>query len=163
MTFVLSFDAGLGINIYATSVLHLRRAVEGGLFDGYAETLILLQRRADSGNWALPGGAMELDESLTGSVIREVKEETGYDIEVTGMVGTYTDPKHIIAYADGEVRRQFNICYTARITGGTLAISTESTDIRFADPAHLDDLPMHPTQRLRIQHYLNQRDHPYLG
>jgi ADP-ribose pyrophosphatase YjhB (NUDIX family) len=124
---------------------------------------ILVQRRADSGNWALPGGAMELDESLTGSVIREVKEETGYDIEVTGMVGTYTDPKHIIAYSDGEVRRQFNICYTARITGGTLTISTESTDIRFADPAQLDDLPMHPTQRLRIRHYLHQRDHPYLG
>jgi ADP-ribose pyrophosphatase YjhB (NUDIX family) len=124
---------------------------------------ILVQRRADSGNWALPGGAMELGESLTGSVVREVKEETGYDIEVTGMVGTYTDPKHIIAYSDGEVRRQFNICYTARITGGTLTISTESTDIRFADPAQLDDLPMHPTQRLRIRHYLSQRERPYLG
>jgi ADP-ribose pyrophosphatase YjhB (NUDIX family) len=124
---------------------------------------ILVQRRADSGNWALPGGAMELGESLTGSVVREVKEETGYDIEVTGMVGTYTDPKHIIAYSDGEVRRQFNICYTARITGGTLTISTESTDIRFAGPAQLDDLPMHPTQRLRIRHYLSQRERPYLG
>jgi ADP-ribose pyrophosphatase YjhB (NUDIX family) len=124
---------------------------------------ILVQRRADSGNWALPGGAMELGESLTGSVVREVKEETGYDIEVTGMVGTYTDPMHIIAYSDGEVRRQFNICYTARITGGTLTISTESTDIRFADPAQLDDLPMHPTQRLRIRHYLSRREHPYLG
>ena len=124
---------------------------------------ILLQRRTDSGNWALPGGAMELDESLTGSVVREVKEETGYDIEVTGLVGTYTDPKHIIAYSDGEVRRQFNICYTARITGGTLAISRESTDLRFADPALLEDLPMHPTQRLRIGHYLSRREHPYLG
>lgn len=92
---------------------------------------ILLQRRADSGNWALPGGAMEMDESLTGSVAREVKEETGYNIEVTGLVGTYTDPRHIIAYTDGEVRRQFNICYTARITGGQLAISDESTEIRF--------------------------------
>ena len=39
---------------------------------------ILMQRRADSGNWALPGGGMEMNESLTDSVIREVKEETGY-------------------------------------------------------------------------------------
>ncbi len=124
---------------------------------------ILLQRRADSGNWALPGGAMEMDESLTGSVAREVREETGYDIEVTGLVGTYTDPRHIIAYTDGEVRRQFNICYTARITGGELAISSESTDLRFVAPGELDGLPMHHTQRLRLRHYLDRNGQPYLG
>jgi ADP-ribose pyrophosphatase YjhB (NUDIX family) len=124
---------------------------------------ILLQRRADSGNWALPGGGMELSESLTDSVIREVKEETGFDVEVTGLVGTYTDPRHIIAYTDGEVRRQFNICYTARITGGELAISSESTEIRFVAPAELARLQMHHTQQLRITHYLERRDRPHLG
>jgi ADP-ribose pyrophosphatase YjhB (NUDIX family) len=124
---------------------------------------VLLQRRADSGNWALPGGGMEPGESLAGSVIREVKEETGFDVEVTGLVGTYTDPRHIIVYTDGEVRRQFNICYTARITGGTLTISDESTEIRFVAPAELDSLPVHHTQRLRISHYLEKRESPYLG
>jgi ADP-ribose pyrophosphatase YjhB (NUDIX family) len=124
---------------------------------------ILLQRRTDSGNWALPGGGMEITESLAESVIREVKEETGFDVEVTGLVGTYTDPRHIIAYTDGEVRRQFNICYTARITGGQLSISDESTEIRFVGPGELDDLPIHHTQRLRISHYLEKRDVPYLG
>ena len=124
---------------------------------------ILLQRRADSGNWALPGGAMEIDESLADSVVREVREETGYDIEVTGLVGTYTDPRHIIAYADGEVRRQFNICYIGRITGGELAISSESTELRFVTPSELDDLPMHRTQRLRLLHYFGRDGQPYLG
>ena len=124
---------------------------------------ILMQRRADSGNWALPGGAMEMSESLADSVIREVREETGYDIEVTGLVGTYTDPRHIIAYTDGEVRRQFNICYTARITGGDLAVSGESTEVRFVHPGELYDLPMHPTQRLRLRHYLDRDSLPYLG
>lgn len=124
---------------------------------------ILLQRRADSGNWALPGGAMEMDESLTGSVVREVREETGYDIEVTGLVGTYTDPRHIIAYTDGEVRRQFNVCYTARITGGELAISSESTELRFVAPGELDGLQMHHTQRLRLRHYIDREGQPYLG
>ena len=52
-------------------------------------------------------------------------------------VGTYTDPRHIIAYTNGEVRRQFSIGYTARITGGELAISDESTEIRFVDPGEL--------------------------
>ena len=124
---------------------------------------ILLQRRTDSGNWALPGGGMEMNESLADSVVREVKEETGLDIEVTGLVGTYTDPRHIIAYTDGEVRRQFNICYTARVTGGQLAISDESTELRFIDPAELDSLPVHHTQRLRVGHFLEGRDKPYLG
>ena len=124
---------------------------------------ILLQRRTDSGNWALPGGGMDIGESLAGSVIREVREETGFAVEVTGLVGTYTDPRHIIAYTNGEVRRQFNICYTARITGGQLAISDESTEIRFVDPGELDTLPMHHTQRLRVGHYLEKRDSPYLG
>jgi ADP-ribose pyrophosphatase YjhB (NUDIX family) len=124
---------------------------------------ILLQRRTDSGNWALPGGAMEAGESLIDSVIREVKEETGFDILVTGLVGTYTDPRHIIAYDDGEVRRQFNVCYKARITGGAMAVSEESAEIRFVAPSEFDALPIHDTQRLRLQHFLENRGGPYLG
>jgi ADP-ribose pyrophosphatase YjhB (NUDIX family) len=124
---------------------------------------ILLQCRTDSGNWAMPGGAMEINESLTDSVIRETKEETGLDVEVVGIVGTYTDPKHIIAYSDGEVRRQFNVCYTARVIGGQLRSSSESTALEFVDPEQLDSLPIHHTQRLRLNHYLEGRSTPHLG
>jgi len=91
---------------------------------------ILLQRRTDSGNWACPGGAIDLGESLTDSVVREVKEKTGLDVEVSGLVGTYT----------------------ARIPSGTLQTSSESTDLRFTDPTDLDALPIHHTQRLRLDH-----------
>ncbi|MGP9018458.1 NUDIX domain-containing protein [Streptomyces sp. BR1] len=124
---------------------------------------ILLLRRRDNGLWALPGGGMELADSLPGTAVREVREETGLDIEITGLVGTYTDPRHVIAYSNGEVRRQFNICFTARVTGGTLAISDESTELRFVSRAELDALPMHHTQRLRLDHFLARRDTPYLG
>jgi ADP-ribose pyrophosphatase YjhB (NUDIX family) len=106
---------------------------------------------------------MEMTDSLPGAAVREVKEETGLDVEITGLVGTYTDPRHVIAYTDGEVRRQFNICFTARITGGDLAISDESTELRFIPTGELDELPMHHTQRLRINHYLEHREQPYLG
>lgn len=124
---------------------------------------ILLQRRRDSGLWALPGGGMEMTDSLPGAAVREVREETGLDVEITGLVGTYTDPHHIIAYSDGEVRRQFNVCFTAHVVGGQLAISDESTELRFVRPEALDDLPMHHTQRLRIGHFLEHRDRPHLG
>lgn len=124
---------------------------------------ILLQRRSDSGLWALPGGGMEMTDSLPGTAVREVKEETGLDIEITGLVGTYTDPRHVIAYTDGEVRRQFNVCFRARIVGGSLEISDESTELRFVDPQELSALPMHHTQQLRLTHFLDDRPTPYLG
>ncbi|MCL8017440.1 NUDIX domain-containing protein [Streptomyces sp. AS02] len=124
---------------------------------------ILLQRRRDNDLWALPGGGMDMGDSLPGTAVREVKEETGLDVEITGLVGTYTDPRHIIAYSDGEVRRQFNVCFTARISCGTLEISDESTELRFVESAELDALPMHHTQRLRLRHFLEHRSAPYLG
>lgn len=124
---------------------------------------LLLQRRRDNDLWALPGGTMDMSDSLPGTAVREVKEETGLDVEITGLVGTYTDPRHVIEYSDGEVRRQFNICFTARVVGGTLAVSEESTELRFVAPEELDSLPMHHTQRLRIRHFLEHRAAPYLG
>ncbi|MEU2854051.1 NUDIX domain-containing protein [Streptomyces syringium] len=124
---------------------------------------ILLQRRRDNDLWALPGGGMDMGDSLPGTAVREVKEETGLDVEITGLVGTYTDPRHVIAYSDGEVRRQFNVCFTARIVGGRLAISDESTELRFVPTEELAELPMHHTQRLRLEHFLERRPQPYLG
>lgn len=124
---------------------------------------LLLVRRGDSGNWALPGGAMDLGESVTDCAAREVAEETGLAVEVTGLVGIYTDPRHVIAYSDGEVRQQFNICLTARVTGGQLAKSDESSDIAYVTPAELPELSIHPTQRLRLRHFLDRRGSPHIG
>ncbi|MER5319507.1 NUDIX hydrolase [Streptosporangium roseum] len=124
---------------------------------------VLMQRRTDNGLWALPGGGMDLTESVPQAAVREVKEETGYDVEVTGMVGLYTDARHIIAYSDGEVRRQFNICLTARLVGGALTISDESTEVRWVSPDEIEELPMHDTQRLRIEHFRQGKSTPYIG
>ena len=124
---------------------------------------VLLQRRADSGNWALPGGTMDIGETLGQCIVREVKEETGLDIVITGLLGIYTDPAHVIAYADGEVRQEFNITYLGRVVGGAIALSDESTEVRFVDPAEFDHIPIHDTVRLRLRHYAERRDTPYLG
>lgn len=124
---------------------------------------ILLLKRADSGTWALPGGGMELGESVAECAVREAREETGLEVEITGLVGIYSNPRHVIAYSDGEVRQQFNICLTARITGGELRSSAESTAIAFVETAQLNQFPIHPTQRLRLDHYLERRAAPYLG
>ena len=110
---------------------------------------LLLQRRLDNHQWALPGGTMDLGETLAQTAVREVKEETGLDVEVTGLVG--------------EVRQEFNICLTARLTGGQLATSTESKEVAWVSPGNLDALPMHESTRIRIRRYLGDRAQPYIG
>jgi ADP-ribose pyrophosphatase YjhB (NUDIX family) len=125
---------------------------------------LLLQKRTDNDLWGLPGGAMNLGESIALAVIREVKEETNLDVQPTGIVGIYSDPGHVIAYADGEVRQEFSICFTARIVGGQLAVGdNESTEVRFVQPSQVDELPMGRSTRLRIQHFLERRDPPYFA
>ena len=106
---------------------------------------------------------MELGESIAQAAVREVKEETGGIIKINILVGIYTGPRHVIAYADGEARQQFNVCFTAQVIGGRLTISSESTEGGFFAVAAAKQLPMHHTTRLRICHYLEHRPTPYIG
>ena len=116
---------------------------------------ILLQRRADSGNWALPGGAMDIGETLAESAIREVKEETGFEVRIERIVGIYSDPGHVFAYDDGEVRQEFSICLACAITGGSLRVSSESTAVEFFTFEEAAALQMHESIRKRIRDYLD--------
>jgi 8-oxo-dGTP pyrophosphatase MutT (NUDIX family) len=61
---------------------------------------ILLQRRRDTGQWAMPMGKQELGETVTQCAVRETAEETGITVEVTGLLGIYSDPGHVVFYAD---------------------------------------------------------------
>lgn len=71
---------------------------------------ILMIRRTDNGNWAVPGGGMDLGESITDTAVRETREETGISCEITGLVGIYTSPRHVILYtSNGEARQEFSI------------------------------------------------------
>jgi 8-oxo-dGTP pyrophosphatase MutT (NUDIX family) len=124
---------------------------------------LLLVHKTDNDLWALPGGAMDVGESMADTVVREIKEETGIDIAVTGVVGIYTNPNHVMAYDDGEVRQQCSICFTTRLLGGHLATSSETSEVAWVAPEWLDSLIMHPSMRLRIDHYLERRPTPYIG
>jgi ADP-ribose pyrophosphatase YjhB (NUDIX family) len=125
---------------------------------------VLLIRRSDNDNWALPGGAVDLGESLPHAAVRETKEETGVDCEVTGLSGIYTDPRHVLLYtSNGEVRQEFSIVLTARATGGQPTPSSETSEVRWAALDDLGGYNMDASMRLRVQHYLERREHPYIG
>jgi ADP-ribose pyrophosphatase YjhB (NUDIX family) len=53
---------------------------------------ILLERRSDNGRWGLPGGVQGIGESITQTVVREVREETGIDVEVTSLAWSGSTP-----------------------------------------------------------------------
>ena len=67
---------------------------------------ILMIRRTDNDNWAVPGG-MDPGESLTETAVRETEEGTSITCEITGLTGIYTNPRHVILYtSNGEVRQE---------------------------------------------------------
>lgn len=125
---------------------------------------LLLIHKIDNDRWALPGGGHDAGERITNTAVREVLEETGVQVEITGLVGLYTDPNHVMKYDDGEVRQQFSICFKARQTGGAAREDgTESKEVRWVPTNELDSLNIHPSMRLRIDHYLADRSEPFLG
>ena len=126
------------------------------------EGKILLQRRSDNDLWALPGGAMEIGETLGETAKRETREETGLEVEPERIVGIYTNPLHVVAFSDGEVRQEFSLCFVCRIVGGSIRVSNESFEVAFFSADEIERLNMHPSIRLRIQHFLEWKE-PYIG
>ncbi|GGU29132.1 NUDIX hydrolase [Lentzea flava] len=124
---------------------------------------LLMIRRTDNDLYSIPGGAQDVGETIGRTVIREVKEETGIDVEPTEIIGVYSDPKHVIAYTDGEVRQQFSICFRAQPTGGELRTSSESSEVHWISRRDLEELNIHPSIRMRIEHGFNEHRDPFFA
>lgn len=124
---------------------------------------ILLHRRDDNELWSIPGGGMEVGERIADTVVREVREETGLEVEPEAIVGIYSNPRHVVEYGDGEIRQQFSVCFACRLVSGELATSDESLEVGFFTPAEIEAMPMHESIRLRIRHYLEHRPQPVIA
>lgn len=117
---------------------------------------VLLIHKTDNNLWALPGGGHDPGEAISDTVVREVREETGYDVEVVALTGIYTNPAHRMAYDDGEVRQQFSIAFRATLTSGTAAPGEAGTPeeiqgMRWVSLEEAEALPMHPSMRERLR------------
>ncbi|AEB47407.1 MULTISPECIES: NUDIX hydrolase [Micromonospora] len=127
------------------------------------QSRVLLIQRTDNGLWALPGGAQDFGEYIAETAVRETREETGIEVEVTGVVGIYTNPNHVVEYSDGEVRQQFSICFRGRYLNGEPKTSDESSSVEWVSRQELIGLPIHPSMRLRIDHGFELCSTPYIG
>jgi 8-oxo-dGTP pyrophosphatase MutT (NUDIX family) len=119
---------------------------------------VLLTCRSDNGNWTMPGGAQDFGESLSATAVRETAEETGIVVELTGVAGIFTDPRHVIHYtSNDEVRQEFSVVYRAKYVSGEPTTSSETTRVEWVPIEDIPKLKMDASQRTRIEWALNQQ------
>lgn len=100
------------------------------IFDPSREK-ILLTRRADNGQWCLPGGGMEPGETAVEACQREIWEETGLKVRVVRLIGIYSSPHRLVEYADGKRVQIVALHFEAEPVGGELRLSDETTDVGY--------------------------------
>ncbi len=127
---------------------------------------LLVTRRTDDGLWHPPGGYADLGETTTHTVVREVREETGLEIEPVRVIGVYSEvPLMIGHYPNGDVTHNVGIAFECRITGGTLhADGDEASAVAFKPVEELLAQPFHPytdTPQL-LRDYLHRETWPVL-
>ena len=110
--------------------LGIRSSVSAVIFDRGGR--LLLQQRSDGGQWGLPGGSVEIGESVRDAVRREVREETGLIVSVRRLIGVYSEPaRQVVRYPDGNVWHYINVCFECAVRGGALATSDETLALAY--------------------------------
>jgi len=136
MTYIEWLRARLGrrkiIVAYATAVIR------------NAAGWVLCQRRTDFGTawWGLPGGVLEIGETLAECAMREAYEETGLQVQTVRLVGLYSGPQYDVRYPNGDEVQQWTAAIECRPIGGHVCPDgAEVSEVKFFPP---DDLPPQP-------------------
>ena len=139
----------------------LGTSVSACVFD--AQGRLLLMHRADNAHWCVPGGNMEIGESVTQATVREIFEETGLSISVGRLIGVYSDPANymIASYPNGRIVHYVNLCFVGNVIGGTLRGSEEGQEVGFFAPDALPQPVLLP-HLLRIQDALANSPIPFI-
>lgn len=111
-------------------------AVNALVFNDQGE--VLLARRTDNGLWCVPGGHVDLGETLEAACLRELREETGLEAEITRLVGVYSDPEGSLHIHRGPEHHTVRVTFLCRVTGGVLTTSSETSEVRYF---RLESLP----------------------
>jgi len=119
-------------------------AAFGFIFD--EQNRILLCHRLDYDLWNLPGGTMELGESPWECVIREVREETGLNVEIIRLAGIYNKPE----------KSELVFSFVCRVVGGKISLNEEADKIEYFS---IKDIPQNtsPKQLERIKDAIKEK------
>jgi 8-oxo-dGTP pyrophosphatase MutT (NUDIX family) len=127
----------------------LRSSVNAVVFNEQGQ--ILLQQRRDNGYWNLPGGHIELGESATTALVREVHEETGLVVEYVRLVGVYSAPElTTMRYPNGDSVQFVVVVAVCRVVSGELSPNDEALAVAWHDPHQLPS-PFSPNHLPRVR------------
>jgi len=126
----------------------IRTGCSAAIFDD--QRRVLLTRRADNGQWCLPGGGMDSGESAAEACEREVLEETGLSVRVKRLVGVYSYADQLIVYPDGGKFQIIALHFEAEIIGGELGLSSETTDVGYFTLDEVEKMEMLGRHKERI-------------
>lgn len=133
------FEKALGIRPGVSAVILDRRG------------RLLLQQRSDGGQWGLPGGAVEIGESVANAIVREVKEETGLTVRPRRIVGVYSDPAfQVVKYPDGNIWHYVSVCFECTRLSGELTTCDETLALDYFPLGRLPSTLL-PNHRIRIR------------
>jgi ADP-ribose pyrophosphatase YjhB (NUDIX family) len=105
-------------------------------------------------------GKMELGETPTECAVRETREETGVTVEISGLLGIFSDPGHIVQYGDGEIRQEYEVIFLAAPVSGEPTVNDEASEVAWIDSGDMDELDIHPTQIRQLNCYF-AKTYPY--
>jgi 8-oxo-dGTP pyrophosphatase MutT (NUDIX family) len=129
--------------------LGVRPSVSAVVFDRRGR--LLLQQRSDGGQWGLPGGSVEIGESVAAAVVREVLEETGLTVRPLRIVGVYSDPTfQVVRYPDGNVWHYVSVCFECKVVRGALTTCDETLALDYFPVGRLPKTLL-PNHRIRIR------------
>ncbi len=126
------------------------------------ENRLLLQLRTDSESWGLPGGFMDLNESVQETARREVFEETGLVLKDMSLFGIYSGPDKEKTFGNGDQVSPVQIIFRCHDFEGELRGSDESFETAFFS---LGDLPenLFSEHILMINDLVNGKEQPIIG
>jgi 8-oxo-dGTP pyrophosphatase MutT (NUDIX family) len=139
----------------------LRLGCSAVLFDPAGEK-ILLTRRADNGQWVLPGGGLESGESLAEACAREVLEETGLTVRVMRLLGVYSNPDMLVTNASGGRYHLIVHNFLVEHIAGEPGTSDEVTAWGWYGPADLDGLDLMAHHRQRVADAYARRSEAFI-
>ncbi|WP_440895611.1 NUDIX hydrolase [Amphibacillus sp. Q70] len=128
-------------------------AVGGIVEDGEGNILLV---KTHHGGWVFPGGQVEVGENLMDALAREVKEESGIDIQISNLIGVYSNTG-IHKWYDGvtDVPTKLMLDYICDPVGGELSTSDETSEVQWVKKEKVLDLISAPAIRTRYKAYLD--------